>query len=302
MGADRLWEEGLDGTGVVVAVIDTGGMEEHEQLRGRRLPGDRGWFDPVNGSAVPADIHGHGTSVLAMAVGGNPEGRVVGIAPGAHWAAALGNHENYYSRIRMTLAADWVLRTARPDVLVNAWSHEEGDCSRFDVPFIDAWKASGIFVAFPAGNAGPEPRSGEAPAQLEGVFPDGGPVFSVAGLSRRGGTVRSSSRGPSRCGSPAFPTLAAPGDELPYPATGNPRAYGLAGEGTSLAVGLVGGAAALLLQADPEREPEELEAILAASCRDVLPAGRDDASGAGAIDLPAALALVRERHGGRRAR
>jgi bacillopeptidase F len=290
MKADRLWSRGLDGTGVVVATIDTGAFEAHEQLRERRVPGERGWFDPIEGSTVASDRHGHGTGVLSQAVGGNPDGRVVGIAPGARWAAALGNWKNFYARSRMTLAADWILRVARPDVVVNAWSHDEGECNDFDRPFIDAWKASGIFVVFPAGNAGPGPATGESPAQLGGIFPGGG-VFSVAALAEAGGPLALSSRGPSRCGGLEFPTLAAPGANLPMASPGGPRAY-VVGEGTSLSAGLVGGAAALLLQAAPETDPETLERVLIRSTRDVAPPGRDDASGAGAIDLEAALALL----------
>jgi subtilisin family serine protease len=64
------------------------------------------------------------------------------------------------------------------------------------------------------------------------------------------------------------------------------------GTGTSLAAGLVGGAAALLLQADPELTPDGVEEILVESCRDLPPRGHDDDSGAGSVDLPAALARV----------
>jgi bacillopeptidase F len=289
--AESLWRAGWDGDGVVVASIDTGAYEAHEQLRAHRLAGERGWFDPVEGSTVGSDRHGHGTGVLSCAVGANPAGRVVGIAPNARWASALGNWRNFYSRARMPRAADWVLRVARPDVLINAWSHGEGPCNDFDRPFIDAWKASGIFVVFPAGNGGPARASGESPAQLSGIFPDGGAVFSVAALAAAGGTHGASSRGPSRCGSRAFPMIAAPGTDLPIATPGAPDAYGR-GDGTSLSAGLAGGAAAVLLQAAPETEPEVLERVLVASTRDIPPAGYDDATGAGAIDLAAALKLL----------
>ena len=291
MKAERLWHLGFDGKGITVAIIDTGAFESHEQLRDRRVSGVRGWFDPVLGSTVASDRHGHGTGVLSLAVGGNPDGRVVGVAPGALWAAALGNWKDFYSRSRMTLAADWILRVARPDVLVNAWSHDEGPCNDFDRPFIDAWKASGIFVVFPAGNGGPLRATGESPAQLGGIYPRGGAAFSVAALLEQGGPSPLSSRGPSRCGSFPFPTLAAPGTDLPMASPDGPRAY-VRGEGTSLSAALVGGAAALLLQAAPETDPETLERVLVASTRDVAPDGQDDATGAGAIDLEAALALL----------
>jgi len=56
---------------------------------------------------------------------------------------------------------------------------------------------------------------------------------------------------------------------------------------------LILGAAALLLQAAPETDPETLERVLVRSTQDVAPPGRDDATGAGAVDLEAALALLR---------
>lgn len=293
LGADELWARGLDGRGIVVGVIDTGVDGTHEQLSGRYLEGERGWFDPVEGRSAPYDSHGHGTSVLSLAVGGNPDGRVLGIAPGASWVAALGNARNTYSRVRMTLAADWMLRTARPDVLVNAWSDDQETCVAFDLDFINAWRAAEIFVVFPAGNSGPGPATGEAPAQLPGVYPDGGAVFSVAGLARDGTAHPESSRGPSLCGSDAFPFLSAPGADLPFAFPGGSDAYGV-GDGTSLAAGVVAGAVALLLQADPERAPDDLERVLGATARDVPPTGRDDVTGAGALDLPAALRALEE--------
>jgi subtilisin family serine protease len=72
---------------------------------------------------------------------------------------------------------------------------------------------------------------------------------------------------------------------------GGPAAY-VRGEGTSLSAGLIGGAAALLLQAAPETDPETLERVLLKSTRDVAFQGRDDATGAGAVDLEAALAML----------
>jgi len=284
MGIEALWDRGLDGSGVVVATIDTGAYGEHEQLRGRMLGDGRGWYDPVQALPTPYDSHGHGTSVLSVAVGSNPPGRVIGVAPGARWAAALGNWKNFYSRWRMTEAADWILRVARPDVLINAWSDDRSECSDFDLPFINAWKAAEIFVVFPAGNAGPDPATGEAPASLTGVLPEGGPVFSVAALLPGGEVNPTSSRGPSRCGSPAFPSLAAPGANLPFAALGRPTAYAVGG-GTSLAAGLVGGAAALILQADPELGPAEVERLLVETARPLPPPNEPDATGAGGVDL-----------------
>ncbi len=296
MNVDAAWSRGLDGKGILVASIDTGAYGDHEQLRGRMAPGGRGWFDPVQAEAEAYDSHGHGTGVLAQAVGGNPDGRVLGVAPGATWAAALGNWRNFYSRSRMSVAADWVLRVARPDVLINAWSHDEGACSDFDRRFIDAWRAAEIVVLFPAGNAGPGASTGEAPATLGEIVPGRAPVFAVAGLSRSGEVWSGSSRGPSLCGSPRFPSVAAPAESLPAPLAGNPRGYESA-SGTSLSAGLAGGVAALLLPADPGLGAADVERILLESSRDLPPPGPDPSSGAGAIDVAAALDRLRGRGG-----
>jgi subtilisin family serine protease len=73
-----------------------------------------------------------------------------------------------------------------------------------------------------------------------------------------------------------------------------PRNYALA-SGTSYSAGLVGGAAALLLQANPELLPAELERILGESSVDVPPPGPDNASGSGLVDVAAALEILRAR-------
>lgn len=299
IGAQELWDRGLDGHGVVVGMIDSGVHGAHEQLSGRSAPPGRDWYDPVEGRTEPWDSHGHGTSVLGIAVGSNPDGRLLGVAPGARWAVALGNHRNVYSRTRMTLAADWMLRVARPDVLINAWSNDRDPCEDFDLAFVDAWTAAGIFAVFPAGNAGPAPASGEAPAQLAGAYPGEETVFSVAALGPDGEVASLSSRGPSPCGDHPFPTLAAPGAELPFAFVGGRSNYGV-GDGTSLAVGVVAGAAALILQAESELSPADLEDVLVRSARDVPPDGHDPATGAGRLDLPRALSEARRLLDGRR--
>jgi hypothetical protein len=55
---------------------------------------------------------------------------------------------------------------------------------------------------------------------------------------------------------------------------------------------LVAGAAALLLEAAPALGPPELGRILEVSAWDLAPAGRDNSTGAGRLDIPAALAEV----------
>lgn len=68
------------GSGVPVAVIDTGIDATHPDLQGQVLPG----YDFVNADADPFDDHGHGTRMagIVAARAGNAEG-IAGIAPQA---------------------------------------------------------------------------------------------------------------------------------------------------------------------------------------------------------------------------
>jgi subtilisin family serine protease len=70
---------------VVIAILDSGMDLQHPDLKGRLYPqGEEDWNFSVEGSKVPADALGHGTSVagLAAAAAGNGEG-IAGVAPGA---------------------------------------------------------------------------------------------------------------------------------------------------------------------------------------------------------------------------
>jgi hypothetical protein len=92
------------------------------------------------------------------------------------------------------------------------------------------------------------------------------------------------------------PDLAAPGDLVTSCAgTGGYVVY----SGTSMSCPLVAGAAAILLQAEPDLTPAQLAATLEATAVDIVasPAepGRDNRTGAGLIDLPGALDAVPNR-------
>jgi bacillopeptidase F len=288
IGAEEAWSMGYDGSGVVIGSLDTGVWSSHEQLKTNFRGGENSWYDPMTGTKKPFDSKGHGSGVLSCALANNKNNKIIGIAKGSQWIAALANHRNYYNNIHMTLCADWMLNVGRPDIIVNAWSHGAKECHAFDLEFINAWKAAEIFPVFAAGNRGPSAASGESPAELFGTFPDGSPVFSVGSINSVGDISSFSSRGPSRCGGFTFPTIVAPGEEVPFVLPSKPDAY-MIYSGTSSAAGFAAGAIAILIQKYPEMSVPELENLIKEKAVDKGAPGPDNDYGFGLIYLPALL-------------
>ena len=259
IGAEAAWQRGLDGRGVVVGIIDSGASAVHEQLAPGFRGGDRSWLDPRGRSAEPQDTRtGHGTGVLSCAVGRNVSGVTLGVAPGARWIACAGLPEGRYNNVLATACADWMLTRGQPDVLLIAWllpARLPGDtCDRSLQPIVDAWRAAEILPVFAAGNHGPAAGTSRSPANYTNAL-------SVGGLSRDGAPWPGTSRGPGGCGGMSFPLLSAPAEDLvaAFPIT---RTTYVRARGTSFAAGLAAGAAAILVQHDPEASVAELEEAL----------------------------------------
>ncbi len=298
LGIPALWKKGRDGRGVVVGILDSGVDGAHPQLAGNRRAVD-GWFDPVEGRAEPWDSAGHGTAVLGCAAAGNLDRRRIGVAPRATWVAALANPKGLFHAARFTEAADWMLFTGRPDVLIMAFGFEPGRCDDSLRPFVEAFRAAEIFAVFPAGNEGPDPGTDISPANYADLPPGGGAAFAIGGVERDLAVYPESGAGPPSCGERVYPTVAAPAGGLPI-LVASPRRYDWH-RGTSYATGYAAGVAALAYQARPELLLEELEEALAVSARDLGPDGPDDRYGHGLLDPGAALArLDRDRSPRRR--
>ncbi|MEM0498129.1 MAG: S8 family serine peptidase [Methanothrix sp.] len=79
--AERVWAEGIDGSGVIVAIIDSGIDKNHPDLAGKVI-GERNF---VEGEDTTEDLVGHGTLCAGIIAGSGKAsgGRYKGIAPGA---------------------------------------------------------------------------------------------------------------------------------------------------------------------------------------------------------------------------
>lgn len=288
----ELWTLGLDGSGVVVAGMDTGVDANHPDLAPRWRGGTNGWYDPNGQHATPYDRQGHGTQTMAIMVGGTAGGSAIGVAPGARWIAVKIFDDSGRSRLsRIHQGFQWLLdpdgnpaTDDAPDVVNNSWGLAGSDqCSLEFQADLRVLKAAGIAVLFSAGNDGPAGYTSSSPANN----PEG---YAVGAVDAAGTVAPFSSRGPSACDGTPYPELVAPGVAV---RSADLSFGGIANyvdvSGTSYAAPHLAGVMALLIQARPGATVADLEAALLQSARDLGPAGPDHAYGYGLADAAAAL-------------
>ena len=147
-GAPELWSNGIDGTGVTVATLDTGVDLTHAELASRYRGGGNSWFDPFGQHSEPADLNGHGTQVTGVIVAGSG----MGMAPGARFIAArVFNDSGVSTDSAVHLAFQWLLDPDgnpathdAPNVVNASWGAQLAACDREFEPDLQALRAAQI--------------------------------------------------------------------------------------------------------------------------------------------------------------
>jgi bacillopeptidase F len=296
-----LWALGYNGTGIVVANMDTGVDPNHPDLAGRWRGGGNSWFDPHGEHATPHDFSGHGTQTMSIMVGGDIGGSAIGIVPGAAWIAAkLYNDAGWASYSDIHLAFQWLLdpdgdpaTQDAPDVVNASWGlvGSAGQCIMEFANDIDALKTAGIAVTFAAGNDGSAPLTSLSPGNNPAGFATGAvePTLAVASFS---------ARGESACDGSVYPKMVAPGVNINAAdlSFGGLPLYSVV-SGTSYAAPHTAGAMALLMSAYPGVGVADLEAALTQSAQDLGVAGADNSYGYGLVNALAAYQNLHARLG-----
>jgi serine protease AprX len=330
VGATAVRQElGYDGTGVGVAIIDSGAAASVDDLSDEFGGGSQvdQFVDFVNGRQNAYDDYGHGTHVAGIIAGNgfDSSGRRTGIAPGARLVILKVLDDSGQGHISDVIAAiDYAI--AQKDafnIRVINLSVATGVYESYNIDplTLAAQRAvnAGIVVVAAAGNNG---RSPTGTTQYGGITaPGNAPWVLTVGASSHMGTVdRSddtiavfSSRGPSAIDYVAKPDVVAPGvgiESLSAPNSAfylTMSAYLLGGtvptsylpylslSGTSMSAPVVAGTVALMLQANPNLTPNAVKAIIEYTAQpyagyDHLTQGAGFLNAKGAVELSQYLA------------
>lgn len=305
IGADKLAAQGVTGNGVDVALIDSGvvpvpGLDAASKV----YVGPDFTPEAFDSSTKGLDTYGHGTHLAGIMVGNNPAAGFSGVAPDARLVSVkAAAHDGSTNLGELLLAMSWVVSHRHRDGLnirvLNLSFGSELDASYVANPLAfaaeQAWR-SGIVVVAAAGN-GNDILGLDTPAADPYVVSVGASAMgkdpaltddSVPDWSRVGNSTRS-------------PDVVAPGSSLV--SLRDPGSYvdqnhpeGLVGtdyfkgSGTSQAAAVVSGAAALLIQQNPDLTPDQVKGLLVGGATQV-PGGTQFTEGAGQIDLARASAM-----------
>ena len=168
-GATVAWQNGVIGSGVSVAVLDTGlnlmdGLIKNPDGKTTKV---LAWKDFVKKMPVPVDPNGHGSHIAAIIANSQkgPDGDFNGMAPGANLVIGRVLDENGYGTYERIIAGiQWVVSNRALynirvlNLSLNGNVHSPYWADPLDQAVTAAW-AQGITVVVAAGNKGPSPMS-----------------------------------------------------------------------------------------------------------------------------------------------
>jgi serine protease AprX len=300
-GADALVASGIDGRGVTVAVLDTG-IDPSPDFGDRLIGGV-----DLTGEGNPfEDDYGHGTFVAGLIAGDgmSSDGLYRGEAPGADLVAIkVAKGDGAVDTATVIRGIDWaVANQARFAIRVlnlslGADATESTTTAPLDAAVERAWQA-GIVVVASAGNYGPGNGSVSKPGDdpliiTTGAIDDAGtaspaddtvPAFSSVGPTWADGWFKPDVAVSGR----SVVSLRAPQSTIDqtYPSAEVGRSY-FKGSGTSFSAAIMSGAAALVLDAHPSDQPDEVKGRILATAAPG-PVGNPFVDGHGSLDVLAA--------------
>lgn len=281
IGAPDAWKAGYTGTGVKVAVLDSGVDATHPDLAGRIA-------ERKNFTSEPdTDLIGHGTHVASTVA--SVDGEYRGVAPDASLLIGKVVTKDGRGDMSALLAAmEWASSERHAKVVnMSLGLHDTPGIDPIEEAVNRLTAQNGTLFVVAAGNAGKNGAQSVASPSTADT------ALSVGAVDRDGVVADFSGQGP-RSGDYAIkPDITAPGVGIVAArskdgALGAPGESRMAGTGTSMSSPHAAGAAALLFQQHPDWTPAQVKAALMASAKPGAGASAHR-QGAGLIDLTRAI-------------
>ncbi len=261
---DRVRKIG-DGSGVSVAVLDSGVEPAHPAFSGHEIAR----FDALGSKVRRRDSHGTAVSSIIAARDG-----MIGMVPQVRLLSArtFAYNRRYRKSIGETFhllrGLDWAVSNDAKVLNLSFAGPRDPLMERA----LTASRERGAVAVAAAGNKGPRAKPAY-PAAYDSVI-------AVTATDRRDRLYRRSNRGD-------YIHIAAPGVNI-LSASGK-RGYRFR-SGTSMATAYVSGAVAIMLQRTPDLSPENIANKLGSTAQDLGDAGRDRQFGHGLLDVLKATA------------
>lgn len=266
IGAPQAWAVGYDGTGVKVAILDTGIDETHPDLAGK-IDQARSFVDGVTS---PHDGHGHGTHVASIITGSGAAsgGKYKGVAPGVTLEIGKVLDDSGSGSDSWVLAGmQWAVTTGAKVVSMSLGAGPTDGTDPLSQAVDDLTAQTGVLFVIAAGNSG---QFGSGTVSTPGTADA---ALTVAATDKADQLASFSSRGP-RLDSALKPDIAAPGVNIVAARAAGTNLGTPVGDfyttlsGTSMATPHVSGAAAILAQEHPDWKAAQLKAALMSTSKD----------------------------------
>lgn len=304
IGVPEVWAMDITGSGVRVAVLDTGVDMTHPDLAGRMWTDDPedptypgGWIEfDLYGSIVvgstPHDTYGHGTHCSGTILGGDATGTAIGVAPGARLMHGLVIPGGGGTFAQVIAGMEWAIdpfdqygESAGSAAEVVSLSGGFYDYVDGFIEPIENMKAAGVVPIMSIGNGGEE-TSG-SPGNVYDAFGIGATdMEDVVAYFSSGEVVDWPASHPAPYIKPDF---SAPGVGVYSSIPGGEYE---SWSGTSMAAPHVAGTVALMLEGNPTLTVEDVYDVFQETVVDLGDEGQDTRYGWGRIDAFEAVALV----------
>ncbi|MFK0281085.1 S8 family serine peptidase [Streptomyces sp. NPDC090499] len=264
IGAPEVWQAGYDGTGVEVAVLDTGVDLGHPDLAGK-IAGSES-FVP---DETVQDGFGHGTHVASTIAGSGAasDGRYKGVAPGARLLVGkvlddTGNGQSSW----IIAGMEWAAHSGAKIVSMSLGGTADGPSDVLSQTVDELSADTGTLFVIAAGNAGP----GEQTVGTPGIADS---ALTVGAVDKSDQLASFSSRGPRLGDFAVKPEITAPGVDITAARAagtgmGTPvDDHYTTASGTSMATPHVAGAAALVAEAHPDWTGAQIKEALASTAK-----------------------------------